>query len=129
MRKVLLLGAIFLGLTASAQAHRLSFGHAALRARTLAPKQYWWSATDSCTITTGVRRDGSLQAIPYIQCTSTGDGWRSTPQGPIDGLDNCEVEHWGDGPAIQACEDAAGVPTAPVPSQQTTVQVASAPAT
>lgn len=34
---------------------------------------------NNCTITTGIRRNGSFQPVPYIQCTSTSAHYGSTP--------------------------------------------------
>lgn len=39
-----------------------------------------------CTITTGVRRDGSFQAIPYIQCLTVAAHYSNTPAPPMVGI-------------------------------------------
>lgn len=70
MLRLLITGAILLG------------GHGHLQHH----QQYWWPAQNACTITTGVRRDGSWQAIPYIQCTAIPAHYSNTQPPPMIGI-------------------------------------------
>jgi hypothetical protein len=47
-------------------------------------RQYWWPAHVDCVITDGQRRDGSLNATPYIVCKSYPDQFKPvTPPADI----------------------------------------------
>lgn len=64
MHKLLLLGATLLSFHGAH--HRL----------------YWHTGTVTCTIASGVRRNGSFDSTPYIVCTPDPGAWQwsSTPQ-------------------------------------------------
>lgn len=92
MRKVAILGAIFLGLTAPAGAAEVAPGSALLATHTTNHhRAYWWMAVADCTISTAVKGD-TYRGIPYITCIGAPSHWGSTPQA-INPADNAAAPY------------------------------------
>ena len=88
MRRVLLLGAILLGLCGTAQA--------AVPVTVIVTvtypgqhqhhRRYWWPAMDNCVWTTGTDRHGVWHAAPFVQCTAAPAHYASSPPPQYAGL-------------------------------------------